>query len=67
MIAEVHDADVPTLLDELAEMNVLGSYIGDNLLRMVTHHGIEEHDIDQALDITSGVIARGQGKKANNG
>ena len=65
--AEVHDADVPTLLDELAEMNVLGSYIGDNLLRMVTHHGIEEHDIDQALDITSGVIARGQGKKANNG
>ena len=67
VIAEVHDGDVPTLLDELAEMNVLGSYIGDNLLRMVTHHGIKENDIDQALDITSGVIARGQGKETDNG
>jgi threonine aldolase len=60
VIAEVQNGDVPTLLEELSEMNLLGSYIGDNLLRMVTHYGIEEHDIDQALDIMSGMIARRQ-------
>lgn len=60
-ISEVVDGDVPRLLVELEEAGLRASYIGGNSMRMLTHHGILEEDVDRALEIVEGVMRRRRG------
>ena len=56
VIFELARGDVPGFLNEMEKQGVLGSYPYGNKVRLVTHNGIDEGDIDAALDAIESVM-----------
>ncbi len=48
----------PEVLEALAAKGLKVSYVGGASLRMVTHHGITASDVEEAVEITRGVMGR---------
>ena len=55
VIFEVADRPAPEFLNALKEEGVLISYTGGRRVRMVTHYGITEQDVDEALTVVEAV------------
>ncbi|MDP6102033.1 MAG: low-specificity L-threonine aldolase [Dehalococcoidia bacterium] len=56
VIFDVADGDAPGFLRRVEERGVLGQHPFGAKVRMVTHYGIEEADIDEALDVVAAVM-----------
>ena len=61
VIFEVAGGEPVEFLGRLRERGVLGSHTHGPKLRMVTHYGIEQHDIDEALDAVESVAREALG------
>ena len=55
VIFEVADRPAPEFINALKEEGVLISYTGGHRVRMVTHYGITEQDVDEALTVVEAV------------
>ena len=51
VIFEVEDGQPVEFINRLRERGVLASHTHGSKLRMVTHYGIDQHDIDDALNL----------------
>ena len=56
VIFQVPDGDAPGFLRQMAERGVRGHHPYGSRVRMVTHHGIDEADIDAALEVVESVM-----------
>ena len=56
VIFEVHGG-APALLAAIAEKGILALPVGPDRVRMITHHGVEREDVEQALELMRGVLA----------
>jgi len=56
VIFEVADRSAPEFINALKEEGILISYTGGHRVRMVTHYGITEQDVDEALTVVEAVV-----------
>jgi len=56
VIFQVADGDAPSFLRQIGERGLLGHHPYDSKVRMVTHYGIDEADVDEALEIVELVM-----------
>ncbi|MBI4282151.1 MAG: low-specificity L-threonine aldolase [Chloroflexi bacterium] len=56
VIFQLADGDVPSFLRRLEERGVLGHHPYGTKVRMVTHYGIDEADIETALEVVESVM-----------
>ena len=59
VIFEVTNRPATELIDSLKEHGLLASYADGQRIRMVTHYGIGEEDIDDALNVAESVAREG--------
>jgi threonine aldolase len=59
VIFRVADGDAPSFLRQLEELGVRGHHPYGSKVRMVTHYGIDEADIDAALEVVESVMKKG--------
>ncbi len=59
VIFEVTNRPATELIDALKEQGLLVSYADGQRVRMVTHYGIGEEDIDDALNVAESVAREG--------
>lgn len=56
VIFQVADGDAPSFLRQIEERGVRGHHPYGSRVRMVTHYGIDEADIDAALEVVESVM-----------
>jgi len=56
VIFEVADGNAPDFLRQIGDRGVLGNHLQGAKVRMLTHNGIEQEDIDEALEIIESVM-----------
>ena len=52
----VDDDKGESLTESLSKRGVLVGHVGDSVLRLVTHHGINEDDIDYTLKTIENIL-----------
>ena len=60
VIFDVMDRPAREFMDALKSRGVLASFVSGRKVRMVTHYGIGQEDVDEALNVVE-AVARGRG------